>query len=178
MPSKSSAILALLALLLAGCQAAHVRDSVTAKFPGDDEGAQLAFWHDLAEHDLTSNDDALHGLVLYLDSADPAKNYDDRVAALKARGLLPKDFHQPADLAVERGTVAYAIVKILHLRGGWVMHLFGPTPRYAVKELVNEDIFPPSSPQQTFSGSEFVGVIGKLEDYQSSSSAVAGTSSP
>jgi hypothetical protein len=27
-------------------------------------------------------------------------------------------------------------------------------------------IFPYSSPQQTFSGSEFVGVIGALEDYQ------------
>jgi len=46
------------------------------------------------------------------------------------------------------------------------MHIFGPIPRYAVRELVYAGIFPPSSPQQTFSGAEFVGVIGKLDDYQ------------
>ena len=51
------------------------------------------------------------------------------------------------------------------------MHVFGPSPRYAVKEVVDADIFPPSSPQQTFGGSEFVGVIGKLEDYQGTANA-------
>ena len=156
--------------LLGGCQAAHVPDSVVAKFPGDDAGAQLDFWHELAERKLTSNDDAFHGLLLYLDNTDPSANYAQRVATLRSRGLLPAHFSEPADLAVERGTIAFAIVKTLRLRGGWVMHVFGPSPRYAVKELVDADIFPPSSPQQTFSGSEFVGVIGKLEDYQGSAS--------
>jgi hypothetical protein len=27
-------------------------------------------------------------------------------------------------------------------------------------------LYPPSSPNQTFSGSEFVGIIGRIEDYQ------------
>jgi hypothetical protein len=158
-------------LLLTGCQAAHVPESVVAKFPGDDTAAQLDFWHGLAEEKLTSNDDAFHGLILYLDNTDPSANYDQRVATLRSRGLLPAHFSEPGDLAVERGTLAFAIVRTLHLRGGWVMHVFGPSPRYAVKELVDQEIFPPSSPQQTFSGSEFVGVIGKLEDYQGTASA-------
>jgi hypothetical protein len=156
-----------------GCQAAHVPDSTVAAHPGYDAAAQLDFWHDLAERKLTSNDDAFHGLLLYMDNTDPSTNYDQRVATLKSRGLLPAHFSESADLAVERGTLAYAIVKLLPLHGGWVMHLFGPTPRYAVKELVYADIFPPSSPQQTFSGSEFVGVIGKLEDYQGTASAAS-----
>jgi hypothetical protein len=46
------------------------------------------------------------------------------------------------------------------------MHVFGNTPRYAVRELQYLAIFPYSSPQQTFSGTEYVGVIGALEDYQ------------
>jgi hypothetical protein len=160
-----------LLLALGGCQAAHVPDSAVGAFPGDDAAAQLDFWHDLAERHFTSNDDAFHGILLYLDNTDPSTSYGQRVATLRARGLLPAHFDEPADLAVERGTIAYAIVKTLHLHGGWVMHVFGPSPRYAVKELVNDDIFPPSSPQQTFSGSEFVGVIGKLEDYQETASA-------
>jgi len=160
-------------LLLAGCQSAHISESVVAKYHGDDVGGQLDFWHELAERKLTSNDDAFHGLLLYLDNSDPSTSYDQRLAALGSRGLLPDHFSEPADLAVERGTIAYAIVKDLHIRGGWVMHAFGPSPRYAVKELVDAGVFPPSSPQQTFSGSEFVGVIGKMEDYQASASAVS-----
>jgi hypothetical protein len=164
-------LLAVFLALAGGCQSAHVSDSVVTKFPGDEAAAQLDFWHDLAQSRLTSNDDAFHGLLLYLDSSDPCTSYDQRVAKLSQRGLLPAHFSEPADLAVERGTLAYAIVKILHLHGGWVMHVFGPSPRYAVKELVYASIFPPSSPQQTFSGSEFVGVIGKLEDYQETASS-------
>ncbi len=55
---------------------------------------------------------------------------------------------------------------MLNIRGGWAMHVFGDTQRYALRELVYLGIFPPSSPQQTFSGSEFVGVIGKIDDSQ------------
>ena len=32
--------------------------------------------------------------------------------------------------------------------------------------MVFLDLFPPSSPNQTFSGTEFLGIMGKLEDYQ------------
>jgi len=46
------------------------------------------------------------------------------------------------------------------------MRVFGPSPRYAVRELTYQAVFPPSSPQQTFSGAEFVGIIGRIEDYE------------
>ena len=103
-------LLVVSAILLGGCQAAHVPDSAISAFPGDDASSQLAFWHDLAERKLTSNDDAFHGLLLYLDSTDPSTSYDQRVATLKSRGLLPAHFAEPGDLAIERGTLAYAIV--------------------------------------------------------------------
>ncbi len=168
----------MLLVALSGCQEAHVPESVVAKYPADDAGAQLDFWHALAERPLTSNDDAFHGMLLYLDSKDASKNYSDRVTALQKRGLLAADFHEPADLAIERGTMAVMICKTLHIHGGWVMHVFGVSPRYAVKELVDNDIYPPSSPQQTFSGTEFVGVIGKLDDYQDNAVASSSPSSP
>jgi hypothetical protein len=46
------------------------------------------------------------------------------------------------------------------------MRAFGPTPRYATRELVYLDLYPPSGPNQTFSGTEFLGIMGKIEDYQ------------
>ena len=155
-----------LAAVCAGCQTAHVNSSLAAKFSGNDPDAQLNFWHELANRHLTSNDEAFHGLLLFADGRDDANTYDKRVATLKSRGLLAASFSEPANNAIRRGDLAVAIVNLLGIKGGWVMHVFGPTPRYAVRELVYAGIFPPSSPQQTFSGAEFVGVIGKLDDYQ------------
>jgi hypothetical protein len=158
-------------VLVGGCQSAHVPNPVTTQFSGSDADSQMNFWHELAERHLTSNDDAFHALLLFIDSDDKCANYAERVSALKSRGLLQASFAEPADIAIERGTLAYAVVKYLGIGGGWEMRVFGPSPRYAVRELVYADVFPPSSPQQTFSGSEFVGVIGKIEDYQESTAA-------
>ena len=164
--SAITAVLCMLGVMCGGCQSAHVTESVTAKYKGNDTDAQLNFWHELADRRLTSNDDAFHGILLDMNGHDNSADYAGRVAELKQRGLLPESFSKPADVAIERGTLAFVIVKILNIHGGWVMHVFGDTPRYAVRELVYDDIFPPSSPQQTFSGAEFVGVIGKVDDYQ------------
>jgi hypothetical protein len=154
-------------LLLAGCHSAHVPADVTSNLGGNDPDVQLNFWHTLAEHHLTSNQDAFHAILLYVDDHDDCADYNARVALLKSRGMLAKDFNEPHDSAVKRGTVAVMFVKILNIHGGWALHLFVSTiPRYATRELIYLAIFPYCSPQQTFSGTEFVGVIGALEDYQ------------
>ena len=149
-----------------GCQAARVDRPLTAELGGSDEETQLEFWHTLAQQPVTSNDDAFHGLLLFLDGTDPAGDYAGRVAALKERRYLPRNFDQPAEQAVDRGTLAVALARALEIRGGVVMSLTGKTPRYATKELVFLGIYPPSSPNQTFSGTEYLGIIGKAEDYQ------------
>jgi hypothetical protein len=163
---RAALVVLTVAGLLAGCQTAHVAEPLAAKLGGNDADQQMEFWHQLAERPVTSNDDAFHGLLLYLDGADPAADYAGRVQTLKDRGLLPKSFSRPADQGVERGTLAVAITKALNIKGGWAMRAFGPTPRYATRELVYLDLYPPSGPNQTFSGTEFLGIMGKFEDWQ------------
>ena len=159
-------LLLLCSCLAAGCQSAKVAEPLTAKLAGNEPEAQLEFWHTLAQRSLTSNDEAFHGLLLFLDGADPATDYAGRVRALRARNLLPKNFDQPADQAVQRGVLATAIVRALDIRGGLMQRLTNDHPRYAVRELMYMDLYPPSSPQQTFSGTEYLGIIGRVEDYQ------------
>src|SRR5688500_13794259 len=159
-------LLAPLLLTLAGCHAARVDRPLTAELGASDEDTQLEFWHTLAQQPVTSNDDAFHGLLLFLDGTDPAADYAGRVAALKDRKLLPRRFNQPAEQAVDRGTLAVALSRALKIRGGIVMSLTGASPRYATKELVFLGVYPPSSPNQALSGTEYLGIIGKAEDYQ------------
>jgi hypothetical protein len=149
-----------------GCQTTTVPQSTLPRLAGNDPQIQLDYWHELAGKELINNDEALHGILLYLDGKDDCTSYDQRVAALKSRGYLHKSFKQPADQAVERGTIAVVLVKSLNLKGGLTMRLFGDTPRYATKELMYRDIYPMSGTDQVFTGAQFVGVIGKAEDYK------------
>jgi hypothetical protein len=103
---------------------------------------------------------------LYFDGNDAAGDYDARVERLKDRGMLPKEFSAPANEAVDRGSLAVAIAKALQIKGGATMRIFGLSPRYAVRALQYRGLYPQSSPNQTFSGAEFVGVMGRVEDFQ------------
>lgn len=165
---KSIASVLLAGWMLAGfgCQSAHETRPLAAKLYANDTDAQLEFWHTLAERKIATNDEALHGMLLYLDGKDPANSYTDRVKAMKSRKLLAADFAGAADDAATRGTLSVPIVKALQIKGGLVMQLVGPTPRYATRELQFMGLYPASSTNQIFSGTEFVGIIGKLDDYQ------------
>ena len=172
MPSKSNALFTALAVasLLAGSIGCHTTVAPTSTLPrlaGNDPDKQLDFWHEIATKNLISNDEAFHGILLYLDGKDDATTYEQRVATLKSRGYLPQSFDQGEIRAVERGTVAVPIAKSLKLKGGLTMRLTGGmSPRYAMRELVYRDLYPTSGVEQVFTGSEFVGVIGKASDYR------------
>ena len=170
MPSKTALAAACLftkCLLLVGCATTTtVNDGVLPRAGGNEEQQQLDYWHEVATKPLISNDEAFHGLLLYLDGKDDANAYDQRVATLRSRGFLPKHFSRGANEVLERGTLAVALAKHLNLRGGLTMRLTGVTPRYATRELEYRGVYPPSSPQQIFTGGEFVGVIGKAEDFR------------
>src|SRR5205807_916243 len=115
---------------------------------------------------IATNNDAFHGLLIYLDGDDAATGYEARVAMLKQRNMLPRDFNGAADDAIERGTLAVALVKALDLKGGLTMRVFGASPRYALRELVYRRIYPESSEQQLLSGAEFLGIMGRVEDFK------------
>src|SRR5437870_5220953 len=146
---------------MAGCHHA-TGQVVSPKMAGNEPGQQIEFWHALNDEKVTTNDQAFHALLLFVDGKDDANNYEGRVAALKAKKIIPANFNEPAGQAVSRGIVAVAIVKILHIRGGVTMMLLGPIPRYAVRELIFMNLYPPGSAQQTFTGPEFVGIMGRV----------------
>jgi len=157
--------------IVAGCNTARVSRSVVADMGGDDPDAQMDFWHTLATKTVACNDDAFHAILLDLDGTDPNTTYAQRVAALKSRGLLLKSFNSPANQGVRRGTIAVILYQAGHIPGGVILTLTGPSERYCLKELLYLNLLPPSSDNQTFSGTELVGVIGRFEDYRNGNPA-------
>jgi hypothetical protein len=164
---RSKSFLVIATLLLVGCQhTGRMGKPLAKELAGSDADAQLNFWHAITDEPIATNDQAFHALLLYVDNKDESADYSGRVAALKRREMIPAHFDESADAGVKRGTVAMAIMKILNEKGGVTTRVFGPSPRYAVRELMFLNVLPPSTPNQVLSGNELVGIIGRLEDYQ------------
>ncbi|MBI1337985.1 MAG: hypothetical protein GC164_13640 [Phycisphaera sp.] len=151
---------------LTGCTTAKVAEPLTLTLAGNDTDSQMAFWHDLNARPIVCNDEAFHALLLLADGQDDSADFTARTATLMQKNLLEKTFRGQADDAVTRGTVAHIAANILSIKGGLMMRLTRGTPRYALREMVFLNIFPPSSEQQTLTGDQFVSIIGRLQDYQ------------
>lgn len=161
----------LLVLVAAGCQSPTAQPLAPAH-AGSDPKAQMDFWHSLPDRKAVSNDEAFHALLLFADGQDPATSYADRLRILRQRKMLPDGFDSPADAPLRRGTLAVGLLRALSIKGGLTLHLFSSSPRYAVRELEFAGLYPPSSPHQTFSGAELIGIIGRAEDYQRGQAAI------
>lgn len=154
-------------LLMVGCQGTKIDQPVAANLiSGQTDQDQMNFWHELAQRPTVDNNAAFHALLLFVDGKDEQPNYEARVQLLKDRKMLPASFKDAADRAVQRGDLAVAIARALDIRGGVMMHLTGNNSRYATRELVFKGLYPKSSEYQTFTGPEFVGIIGRMDDYQ------------
>lgn len=153
-------------LAAAGCQRTQLASPLNADYEPTDAAADVAFWEGLADRPLTTNNEAFHGLVMFIQDKDAHKTYENRVKFLKEGGYLSSGFSGQKDEAVERGTVARILCKALDIRGGVTMTLLGPSARYGARELVYMNIMPPSTEQQGMSGIEFAGIIAKAQEYK------------
>lgn len=159
--------LVLLGLLAAGgCARTYVPATLETNYPAGDVGKELEFWHTLPTRSAVCNDEGLHGLFLLADGDDPSGSYPKRVELAKARGWVGKDFDEAGNLAMQRGTLAQAVAVICKIEGGVMMRVFGPTPRYATRELVYMRMMAdPSTENQAITGLEYMGVISKAQDH-------------
>ena len=156
-------LLALAASL--GCDSTIHSSSVITEYDQGDANAEMEFWHGLSDQLVTTNNDAMHGLIELANETDPSTSYEQRLAWLKQRELLDADFNGAPDEAVKRGTVAQVICRILKIEGGVSMRLIGADPRYATRELVYLEIMEYGTEQQALSGIEFVGTISRAQDF-------------
>jgi hypothetical protein len=175
--ARSSLIISIVALVaLSGCARTVVVDPLVTTYPADDVQAELAYWHSLPSRSAVSNDEGLHGLILLADTEDAAGSYEARVALAKERGWLSEGFDEPANLAMQRGSLARSVAVICKIKGGVMMQLTGPNARYATRELVSMGMIPEgSSENQSITGLEFMSVITQAQDYLNAGTPAAPT---
>lgn len=158
------------AVALAGCARTNVKQVQRTDYDPSDPTAELDFWHNLPGRSAVTNDEGLHGVLVFADGTDPTRTYADRVALLKERGWLPAGFDEEPNVAMQRGTLAKALAHALEIRGGVMMRVTDKSRRYSNRELVYMGLMAPGTEQQVMSGLDYIGVISKAQDYQTARS--------
>lgn len=150
---------------MAACARTRIAEPFDVNLRPGSLDSEMAYWGHIAERPTVSNNEALHGLLLFADGVDLTRSWEERVELARERNWVGDSFHEDPDLAIQRGTLARAVAVICRIKGGVMMRLLGPTARYAQRELVWEGIIAGGTANQTITGLEFVGVISKAQDY-------------
>jgi hypothetical protein len=161
----------LLLVCCAACERARIKDSAVDQYPR--AAQELDFLDALEKQMVVTNDDALHGLIVFADGADLSSTYEGRVAIARQKEWVSSNWNPPADESAQIGWMSVAACRIVGIRGGLSMRVMGPIPRYATKELVFMDVLPLRTENQSLSGREFVDFVNRLARVQKSGKALA-----
>lgn len=157
---------ALLALAVTGCVSMPPAAVVNTE-PQVRDGGDVEFYDRLDDVRVVSTADAVRAMNLYAArGGGVSADYAQQVIDLKSRDLLASDFDFPAERAMDRGTLARFIATALDLPKGLTASVVGFNGRYALRELEFRGLIPPSSPNQTLSGPELIGILARAETFE------------
>jgi hypothetical protein len=151
-------------ILVAGCAngIGHVANPQSQVPAGEDSAA---FLDRLSSQRTVSEDDALHGLLLLLDGKDESAGFEQRVDALRKRGVLAEAWELDAGRSISRGRVAYAVYQACDFSGGLILTLTGPSPRYCLRELRYRRMMGNGSQLAPVTGMEFAAILTRADIY-------------
>lgn len=147
-------------LVAGGCDRQMAQSSVTDRYPRPEQ--ELDHAESLESTSVVTNNDMLHGFIVFVSGEDPWTTYAQRVVDARGRGWVPETWREPANESAAVGRMASIASHIVDIRGGLSFMLLGPTPRYALRELIYQDILPPRTENQSLSGLEFTDFLNRL----------------
>lgn len=154
---------ALAAVFAAGCGQPGRIDGPAAKLPPGESSP--AYLDRVASGKTVSENDAARGILLLLDGQDPAGTFQQRVEALRARGIVDASWDFQADRDLTRGKLAYMIWRACKLPGGVTLTLAGPSQRYCLRELQYRGFMAEGTMFTPVSGMEFLAVLTRADHY-------------
>lgn len=122
----------------------------------------------LIEKRIAYHYDAAKSIVILMGMDEELIDLDSQGAYLREKGMLSGRFREGFDpmAPLRKGPAAYMFLKALGIRGGIVLHLFGPSERYALKELVFQGIVSPGHVNDLVSGGELVQIMSQAAQYK------------
>ena len=165
-PTVRVSMVSLLAFLVGGCVSMPQAGVVGTEADVRDGGA-IELYDRLDDVRMVSTGDGVRAMNYFVARGRgiPA-DYAGQVAALRSKDLLAADFDTPAERALDRGTLARFVASALDLPKGLTASVVGYNGRYALRELQFRGLIPTSSPNQTLTGPELIGILARAEAFE------------
>ncbi|NIA07825.1 MAG: hypothetical protein GWP14_09385 [Actinobacteria bacterium] len=159
----------ILAVSLASCTPAGVKGVRAFEDLPPAQGEVVSdaeFLYELSNKKYCSTDDAYRGILYFVDGADTSSNFQERTARVQMHGLAKADWKHTPQAPITKGKVAYMFARALEFPGGVMYNITDAGSRYALRELIYKDIIRIGSEGQAVSGAEYVGILGRADDYR------------
>jgi hypothetical protein len=126
------------------------------------------YFMSLIEKRIAYHYDAAKSIVILMGVDEERIDLESQVAYLQEKGLLSGRFREGFDpmAPLRKGPVAYMFLRALGIRGGIVLRFFGPSERYALKELAFQGIISPGHVNDIVSGVELVQIMSQAAAYK------------
>ena len=150
----------------------------TSNFYSQPGISKQAYFNKLLSKKNATLFDAYTMLVILLGREDRYSDFETKQEFLRQNHILPKlkklskNPHQP----LEKGVAAYMFCRVLKIKGGLWLRLFGITQRYALRELVFQNIMFPGNTRNIVSGKELVFIVTQAAIYLTERYPVPGSS--
>lgn len=152
-------------LLLAGCaNPRHTPPAVDPATLSDD-----AFTHYLAGAPVVTVDEAYRAMLILADGEDKSKTFAEREQELVSRGIASAAWKLQPDNVIDQGAVAAMVCRVLHLKGGINLIIFGSfglgDRRYANRELIFREMLPSAPDYMPVRGGTLLALTTKADAY-------------
>jgi hypothetical protein len=134
---------------------------------GEQVAADLFLHEHLQSQSMVTTAEAYRAMVMLAEGRDEINSFAGREEYLLANNIIRPEWKLRRDQVVDRGTVAYMVLKVLGLRGGVNFNIMGRLGigdrRYALRELIYRDVMANGPPYRFISGAELVDVLGRAD---------------
>ncbi len=128
---------------------------------------QLSYFDKLISKKIASIYDGCIAVSILTGIDKKYKDIDSQINFLKQNGILPEEIavKTKGNQPLNKGLTAYMFCKALNLKGGLLSRIFGLNERYAVKEMVFQDMMNYATANDLISGRELVLIMISAADY-------------
>lgn len=132
----------------------------------DVQEGQNTYFSQLFTKETADLADAYKALVILMGAEGRYPDTASQFAFLKEEGIIPKSVLIKADdhAPLRKGAAAYMFAKMMGIKGGITIKIFGLSERYAFKELVYQEIMRPGNVHDVMSGPELILTITRAAD--------------
>jgi len=149
-----------------------------APAPAAEVSTDAQFFAELGYKDVALAADVARALVVFTsEGAESGADFEAARAYLRTKGVLPDGWLDKAraEDPIDKGHLATLVCRTLGIKGGLMMRLLGPVPRYALAECVYLELMARGADYCHVAGGELVGVIDRADRFRL---AQAGKKSP